>query len=103
MMTDIIGKIRNGEQLVLSTNHDFVQMRENSTEVVKLMEGVAAASLEQSQGIEQINKAILELNQVTQHNAASAQELASIMSIFVTGSDGGRKLVSRNIKKLPST
>jgi methyl-accepting chemotaxis protein len=95
MMSDIVTKVRTGEQLVQSTNQDFVQMQSSSNEIVGLMGGIAEASREQSDGIEQINKAILELNRVTQENAASAEELASIMAIFVTDAGSGRRREDR--------
>jgi methyl-accepting chemotaxis protein len=88
LMTDIVGKIRAGELLVKTTNQEFVEIRTSSHKVVELMGGIAAASTEQSQGIEQINTAILELNTVTQRNAASAEELAAIMATFITESGG---------------
>jgi methyl-accepting chemotaxis protein len=91
LMGDIVGKIRAGEKLVITTNQDFVEMRSSSSKVVELMGGIAASSQEQSQGIEQINTAILQMNQVTQQNAASAEELASIMAIFVTDNIGTKK------------
>jgi methyl-accepting chemotaxis protein len=84
LMTDIVRKIRSGEKLVNTTNEEFVDMRTSSHKVVELMGGIASASQDQSQGIEQINTAILQMNTVTQQNAASAEELAAIMSIFVT-------------------
>lgn len=84
LMTDIVGKIRAGEQLVQTTNQEFVEIKTSSHKVVELMGGIAAASREQSQGVEQINTAILEMNTVTQRNAASAEELAAIMATFVT-------------------
>jgi methyl-accepting chemotaxis protein len=92
LMTDIVGKIRAGEKLVQATNEDFVQMRTSSSAVVELMGGIAAASGEQSEGIEQINTAILEMNRVTQQNAASAEELAAIMSVFITESGSGAEM-----------
>jgi methyl-accepting chemotaxis protein len=92
LMTDIVGKIRAGEKLLQATNDDFVQMRTSSTAVVELMGGIAAASGEQSEGIEQINTAILEMNRVTQQIAASAEELAAIMSVFITESGSGTQM-----------
>jgi len=50
--------------------------------VVEMMGQTAAGSREQTQGIDQINKAVAEMNKVTQQNAASAQELASLMANF---------------------
>ncbi len=41
------------------------------------MQEVAAASAEQSSGVTQLNKAMAEVDQVTQSNASAAQELAS--------------------------
>ena len=84
LMTDIVDKIQGGEQLVKTTNQEFVEIKTSTHKVVELMGGIAAASREQSQGIEQINTAIQEMNTVTQRTAGSAEELAAVMSIFVT-------------------
>ena len=43
----------------------------------KLVQEIAAASMEQNSGADQINSAIQQLNQVTQQNAASSEELAT--------------------------
>jgi len=83
LMTDIAGKVLAGEKLVNATNQDFVAMRNSSGRVVELMAEVAAASEEQAQGIDQVNRAVSEMDRVTQENAASAEELASIMATFV--------------------
>jgi methyl-accepting chemotaxis protein len=88
LMTDIVRKIKAGEQLVNATNQEFIEIKTSSHMVVELMGGVATASKEQSQGIDQINTAIMEMNTVTQRNAASSEELASIMATFIT--DGSR-------------
>ncbi|MHB8091014.1 MAG: methyl-accepting chemotaxis protein [Syntrophales bacterium] len=86
LMGDIVGKVHGGEKLVAATSNDFFAMKENSNKVVDLVSGIASASREQSIGIEQINQAILHLNQATQQNASSSEELAAIMSIFITDS-----------------
>ena len=49
----------------------------HAKKVNQLVDEVAAASQEQSQGIGQINKAISQVEQATQQNAASAEESAS--------------------------
>jgi methyl-accepting chemotaxis protein len=43
----------------------------------KLVQEIAAASMEQSSGANQINNAIQQLNNVTQQNAAASEEMAS--------------------------
>ena len=89
LIADIVGKIRAGEQLVKTTNQEFGEIKASSQKVVELMGGIAAASEEQSQGIDQISTAIQQMNTVTQKNAANAEELAAIMSTFVTAGNGG--------------
>lgn len=46
-------------------------------ETTKLVQEIAAASAEQNAGSNQINNAILQLNQVTQQNAASSEEMTT--------------------------
>jgi methyl-accepting chemotaxis protein len=43
----------------------------------KLVQEIAAASIEQSSGADQVNNAIQQLNQVTQQNAAASEEMAT--------------------------
>ncbi|MDD2564420.1 MAG: methyl-accepting chemotaxis protein [Salinivirgaceae bacterium] len=43
----------------------------------KLIQEIAAASVEQNSGAEQVNSAIQQLNQVTQQNAAASEEIAT--------------------------
>lgn len=82
LMVDIVNRIKSGSNLVAVTNSAFQQLSTSSAQVVEVMGQIAAASREQTQGIDQINKAVAEMNTVTQQNAASAQELASLMAIF---------------------
>ncbi|MCB2182562.1 MAG: Tar ligand binding domain-containing protein [Desulfobulbaceae bacterium] len=70
-------KVRDGAELVSSTNEAFRKGAESSLKVATLVNEIAAASNEQSQGIEQINKAVVEMDMVTQQNTAAAEESAS--------------------------
>ncbi|MHB8770610.1 MAG: methyl-accepting chemotaxis protein [Syntrophales bacterium] len=84
LMGDIVTKVKAGERLVEVTNSAFKQVGTSSGKVVVLMGEIAAASHEQSQGIEQVNRAVAEMNGATQRNAASAEELAAAMATFKT-------------------
>ncbi len=79
---DIGRKIKSGSDLVTISNEAFQQVSASSRKVVELIAHIAESSKEQSQGIDQLNKAVAEMNKVTQQNAASAQELAATMAIF---------------------
>ena len=81
---DIVRKVKNGENLVSTTYEAFQAVTGRSAKVVNLVAEVAAASQEQSQGVDQLNSAVAEMNDVTQQNAASAEELAAIMAMFKT-------------------
>ncbi len=55
---------------------------------------IATASAEQSQGIDQVNRAVSEMDKVTQSNAASAEESAAAAQELATQSTELRGLVS---------
>jgi methyl-accepting chemotaxis protein len=82
LIQDIVNKVRGGEKLVSVTNDAFGSVITSAKKVQELMEEIAAASKEQSDGIHQINSAVAEMNRVTQQNAANAEELASVMATF---------------------
>jgi methyl-accepting chemotaxis protein len=88
LVEDIVKKIRGGVTVVTETNRSFSEVMLNSNKVRELVGEIAAASKEQAQGIEQVNQAVAEMNHVTQQNAAGAEELASIMATFKTGTNG---------------
>jgi len=83
-----VKKIKQGVNLVGTTNEGFLKVAQTSTKVGDLLEEIAAASKEQAQGIEQVNIAVSEMDKVTQQNAAGSEELSSIMSTFQTESTG---------------
>jgi methyl-accepting chemotaxis protein len=70
--------INSGSQMVNFTAENFRVVTDHSNKVAQLIGEVAEASKEQSQGIEQISKAVNNLDRVTQANAASAQESSHI-------------------------
>jgi len=84
LIDDIVKKIKGGADLVNATNTNFSELNESISKVKYLVEEIAAASKQQSQGIDQINKAVSEIDKTTQQNAASAEELAAVMAVFRT-------------------
>ncbi len=84
--------------------------------VGELVGEIAAASQEQAQGIEQINKAVAEMDKVVQQNAANAEESASAseemnaqaeqmkgfvgeLVVMVSGANNGDEVFSRKVKR----
>ena len=66
-----------GSALAEKTNTAFGEVAETAGKVGELLSEIAAASKEQSQGIDQVNTAVTEMDKVTQNNAANAEESAS--------------------------
>jgi methyl-accepting chemotaxis protein len=59
------------------SGHALVELVPSIRKTAELVQEVAAASAEQSGGVSQINKALTQVEQVTQRNASSAEELSS--------------------------
>ena len=72
-----VTKIRSGSQIVNNTATAFAQISSDTAKVKGLVAEIASASGEQAQGVDQINKAVSEMNHVTQQVAANAEESAS--------------------------
>jgi len=72
-----IGNSRNGVINSSKVGDSLKQIAEKVTSTDSLVADIAHAAREQSQGIEQINSAIAQMEKVTQSNASSAEESAS--------------------------
>ncbi|MBU4055859.1 MAG: hypothetical protein KKA41_15985 [Proteobacteria bacterium] len=72
-----VRKVKDGSGLVSMTNEAFHQVAESSLKVAGLVGDIAAASKEQTHGIEEVNTAVIEMDKVTQENASNAEESAS--------------------------
>jgi methyl-accepting chemotaxis protein len=77
MIGEVTTKIGEGRSLVERSLEIFKTMGENGRRVTELIQEVNAAAGEQAQGIDQINKAMHEMDKVTQQTAANAEESAS--------------------------
>jgi methyl-accepting chemotaxis protein len=88
-----VKKVREGSNVVEKTNADFAQVVTSTAKVGELVDEIAAASTEQSQGIEQVNKAVIEMDKVVQQNASNAEESASATERMSTQAQQMREFV----------
>ncbi|MBI5591611.1 MAG: HAMP domain-containing protein [Deltaproteobacteria bacterium] len=79
-----VKKVMEGSESATRTNESFSRVAVSSAKVGDLLGDIAMASTEQAEGIEQINKAVSEMDVVIQQNAANAEELASSVAMFET-------------------
>jgi methyl-accepting chemotaxis protein len=68
---------RSGVSLAENAGEMLTQLVPDIRKTAELIQEVSAASREQSTGIEQSNKALQDLDRVTQQNAAAAEEMAA--------------------------
>jgi methyl-accepting chemotaxis protein len=69
--------VQAGSKLVGEAGTTMQEIVESVRRVTDIMSEITAASLEQTAGIEQINEAITQMDQVTQQNAALVEEAAA--------------------------
>jgi methyl-accepting chemotaxis protein len=67
-------RVGDGTGLVQTAGNTMAQIVESIRRVSEIMTEVAAASGEQSDGIEQVNRAVAQMDEVTQQNAALVEQ-----------------------------
>jgi methyl-accepting chemotaxis protein len=72
-----VKRIHNGSALVKKTEEALSLTTGATLRVNELLSEIAAASNEQAQGIDQVSKAVTEMDKVVQRNASQAEESAS--------------------------
>lgn len=77
LIENTINAVRNGSELTNAAQEGFNENADISKKIGDLIAEIAAASNEQSQGLEQVNVAVTQMDQVTQTTAANAEESAS--------------------------
>jgi methyl-accepting chemotaxis protein len=77
LITDSVEQVEAGRKLVDEAGEAMDDIVTSVQLVADIISGTAAASQEQSSGIEQVNQAIAQMDQVTQQNAALVEEAAA--------------------------
>jgi methyl-accepting chemotaxis protein len=78
LIKDSVDKVEKGTSLVVRTGETLKNISVSNRESTELISEVAVASEEQMAGMEQINKAVSELDKMTQQNAALVEEVSSL-------------------------
>jgi len=66
----------------------------NIEKTSELIQEISSASNEQNTGVEQITQALIQLDQITQQNAAAAEEIASTAEVLASQSNSMKQLIS---------
>ncbi len=71
------GQVKDGVELVNKAGESLSEIVESIKKVASVVSDIANASIEQATGIEQINKALTQMDEVTQQNSALVEENAA--------------------------
>ena len=77
LIEDSLSKVKDGTKLVDESKHSLDEIVVAVKKVSEIIAEIAAASNEQSQGIGQVNKALSEMDGMTQQNASLVEEAAA--------------------------
>ena len=77
LITDSVQQVEEGSNLVNESGKTLEEIVTSVKKVSDIVAEIAAASQEQSQGIEQVNKAVMQMDEMTQQNAALVEEAAA--------------------------
>jgi len=111
--SEIVALAKSSVQTTEESGKLMVSILPEIEKTAKLVQEIAAASIEQNNGGTQINSAIQQLNTVTQQNASASEEMASnaeeltsqaeqlrdVVSYFKLGSDFAKTFTAHKAKK----
>jgi methyl-accepting chemotaxis protein len=115
LINDSVEKVGNGSKLVAQAGNTMNEVVQSVRRVTEIVGEITVAGQEQSEGIEQINQAITQMDETTQQNAAlveqaaaaaqslqdQADRLAQVVGVFKLGGYqllGDDALVHRNVR-----
>jgi methyl-accepting chemotaxis protein len=94
LIVDSVGKVEDGTKLVDQAGATMSEVVDSIRKVSDIVAEIASASGEQSTGIEQVNRAIADMDSSTQHNAALVEESAAAATALRDQADKLAEVVS---------
>jgi methyl-accepting chemotaxis protein len=95
LIQDSVRKVEAGSQMVNQSGEVLVEIVASVKRVTDIVGEIAAASREQSAGIEQVAKAMSQMDQITQQNASQTEELSATAQSLSSSADQLQGLVGQ--------
>jgi methyl-accepting chemotaxis protein len=83
LIQDSVAKVEEGSRLVDASGKTLAEIVTAVKKVTDIVAEIAAASREQSSGIDQVNKAVMQMDATTQQNAALVEQAAAASHAIV--------------------
>ena len=77
LISDSVNKINNGNELVGKSGNTMKEVVTSIKRVNDIMAEIAAASSEQSAGLDEVGKAVMQMDEMTQQNSALVEQAAA--------------------------
>jgi methyl-accepting chemotaxis protein len=94
LISESVDQVKSGAELVNQAGMTLKDIVTAVRKVTDIMSEIAAASVEQSSGIEEINNAITQMDQMTQQNAALVEENTAAAGSLVDLSGSLEQMIS---------
>jgi methyl-accepting chemotaxis protein len=94
LITNSSGQVQEGVELVNQAGTALTEIVDSIKKVAGIVSEIAAASAEQATGLEQVNKALAQMDEVTQQNSALVEENAATAKTLEEQSQGMDERVS---------
>ncbi len=95
LIQDSVGKVTEGTKLVDESGKALAEIVVRVKKVTDVMAEIASSSRDQASGIEQVNKAITMMDDVTQQNAALVEEASAAAQALTEQASNLTQLISR--------
>jgi methyl-accepting chemotaxis protein len=95
LIEDSLRKVDSGAGLVNQSGQTLGEIVSSVKRVTDIVSEIAAASAEQATGIEQVSKAMAQMDQVTQANSAQTEELSATAQTLNRQAEKMRELTAR--------
>ena len=113
LINDSGEKVKEGSMLVDESGRTLEEIVIGAKKVGDIISEIAAAGAEQTQGIEQVNKAVTQMDEMTQQNAALVEQAAAasesleeqgkglqrLMTFFTTGGESSAPVAKKVVAK----
>jgi methyl-accepting chemotaxis protein len=95
LIQDSVGKVAEGTKLVDESGQVLGDIVTGVKKVTDVMAEIAASSQEQASGVDQVNKAVVSMDEVTQQNAALVEEASAAAQALTEQAGSLAELISR--------
>ena len=103
VITDTVARVEEGHQLVDRAGHSLTGIVGEVKRVADLVVEIASASTEQADGIDQVSRAVEQMDEVTQQTASQTEEVDGTARTLADQADQLRRQIGRfNLSEVPA-